>query len=323
MPTTFHIIKQAASITLSNRLLWLFGIFLSSGFNLHGWYGWQWMRAGRVGKSWTAWLAELPAMELLFMIFFLVVLWLLVVNFLKLSFLGLVHNHIHDLKQFECVLCRRLENQTLWRYLRSSRRLWLGAVSISAFTVVSTALVVFLFQFYSSHTDYNFLRAIIMLASLFLLLVFISWWNLFSVLYMMWHDQPLSRAASLAVDSISARLGSLLQTTVVATLLFLVAIAAGGTVLWQLPSLLVAPPGYLFSGQIAQAWQMVIAGLAAMLFLVWLVICNVWFNVVLIIWFNEHVKARKTGESVMSQILPEAALPTPFQHSVDKSGEIL
>lgn len=322
MPTTFQIIRQAALITLSNRLLWLFGIFLSSGFNLHGWYAWQWMKADKVDQGWSAWLAQLPLVESLLAVFFLVALWLLVVNFLKLIFLGLVHNHIHDLQQFECVLCRKLEKQSLWNYLRNNRSLWLGAVSVSAFTAVSTSLVIFVFQFYSNHTDYNFAKALIMLASLFLLLVFLSWWNLFSVLYMMWHDQPLAKAVSLAIDSISGRLGSLLQTTIVATLLFLVAIAAGGTVLWQLPSLLVNPPDYLFTGHIVQAWQVVITGLAGLLFLVWLVMCNVWFNVVLIIWFSEHVKGKQSGQPVMAKILSETAMPTPLQQSVDKTAEM-
>lgn len=322
MLTQLQIIQLAARITINNKVLWVFGIFLSSGFNLHAWYAWQWFtQSGLADRlrfqimllgEYPMWLVLIGGLAIAFVI----------INFLKLMFLCLVHNQVHDLGKVECLLCGGLKDTQVYQYLIQRKYIWIQTVLLSVFTAVVTGFVVSVFHFYSTHTDYNFAKAILMILSLLLVLVGISWWNLLTVLNILWHQQPLGRAVVLALDMISARIGSMSKITLLATMGFLVSIAAGGTIFWQLPNLLASSPNYLFSTEIFPAWRLSVSLLSGALFLFWLVINNVWFNIVMVIWFGEQVKSKKGGQESYSEVLNKNPLPSPLHHSMDKGQEI-
>ena len=322
MLTNLHIIQRAARITLDNKLLWLLGIFLSSGFNLHAWYGWQWL-----GES--DWLAGMQSaiysfgpVVMWFMVVAVFLFAVLVINFFKLTFLGYVHNSLHQVELGECVLCGQLKDQTVVAMLRKNKQLWLRTVVVSLLTILASVVVVGLFHFYTVHSQFNFLTAVIMLISLIVILIGISWWNLLTVLFMMWHGFPLPKAAGLSLDLLVGRLRRVGSITALATILFLVSIVAGASVLFQLPEFFASSPNYILTGSVFHTWQLTVSIISTGLFVFWLILNNVWFNVVMVILFDDLVKSDKILAIAPEPLFASGAASSSMHHSIDRMEKL-
>lgn len=321
--TKLQILQQATRITVGRKSLWLFGIFLASAFNLHTWYATQWLSetslVGVIGD-------RLNSPNTLLMILCLIVavaMAFIIVNFCKLMFLGLVHRSIHSTVEHVCPLCNQIKDIAIAKYLWQKKTIWLHTVGASMVTAAVTALVLGSFHFYSLHSEYSLLKSILMIVSVLTALVLVSWWNLLTVLFIFWHGQFLVKAAVLAADLISMKFRSIASITILATAVFLVSVAVAGTVLWQLPALLSNPPEYLLPLPALAAWQTVVAIAASVLFLFWLLLNNIWFNVVMILWFDQVVKAQKSSKPEENIKLAAPSLGVPLRQSIDRSQKIL
>lgn len=323
MLTNLQIVKRAAELTLSRKLLWLLGIFLSSGFNLHTWYGWQWLTQNRLYADLQTWLLNYNSSSAWGLVAIGVVSLILVINFLKLIFFGQVHNQLHDPRANVCLLCAQVKDRTVWQVVKGNLGLWLRVIIVSLFTVAATVGVISLFHFYSTHSDFNFVKAFLLMGSLIVVLVAISWWNMLTVLFMMWHELSLPKAAGLALDLLVSRLRRISSLTLLSTILFFISIVAGGSVLFQLPNFLASTPNFLFSGEVFDTWQLFVSVASGGLFLLWMVINNVWFNIVMVIMFDELARSQKSPEALTNPIFIARSQPSSLHHSVDKSPEMV
>lgn len=321
--TKLAILQQATKITLNRKSLWLFGIFLTSAFNLHTWYAGQWLSEARLFSRLSDVFLEHNSILLIGLGLTAVVMGFVIINFSKLMFLGLVHNCLHDVAQRTCPLCIELTSSSIAKYLWNKKIVLVHTIGASVITASVTMAIVGGFRFYSIHSQYSLWKALLLLISVLFALVLISWWNLLTALFIFWHRQNLAKAAMLSADLISSKFRSIAGITVLATIVFLSSIAAATAVLWQLPMLLGSPPEFLLPGPAVAAWQIVVSALAAGIFLLWLLLNNVWFNVVMISWFNNQVVVSKTPESLQNLKFNRPSFGIPLQQSIDKSQKIL
>ncbi len=319
MTTNLQLVRRAAEITLTNKSLWWLGIFLSSGFNLHAWYSWQWLNKSQLLEQILIWFQNSQVGFASVIIIGFILIGLLVVNFMKLVFFGQIHNQLHNLDAQQCLLCTQLKDRTVWQMLRANTRLWVKTVTVSVMTIAATIGVVSLFHFYTVNTNFNFAKAFLLMGSLIAILIGISWWNMLTVLFMMWHGQSLTKAAGLAFDLLMSRLRRVASLTILATVLFLISIVAGGLVLFQLPAFLASSPNYLFTAEVFASWQIFISVISGALFVFWMILNNFWFNVVMVMLFNELVASEKSPETAPIQLFANQPQPTPLHHSIDKS----
>lgn len=319
MKTNSQIVRQAAEITFSHKILWLLGIFLSSGFNLHAWYGWQWLTQNPFYSDLQLWFFNLSVNRSWSVVVLITLTAIVVINFLKLVFFGYIHNQLHDLHSPECLLCIKLKEQTVWQVVKTNHTLVAKTILVSLFTIASTIGVISLFHFYTIHTEFNFLKAFLLMGSLIIMLVGISWWNLLTVLFMMWHEQSLAKAAGLAIDLLMACLRRIGALTTFSTVLFFISIVAGGLVLFQIPNFLASSPNFLFTAEVFMSWQVLVSVVSGALFIAWVVINNVWFNIVMAIMFNELVRSQKSVESSTVQLFANQTQPSPLHHLVDRN----
>ncbi len=321
--TKLQIFLQATKITVNRKSLWLFGIFLASAFNLHTWYAAQWLSETNLFILVSDQFFATTSVQIILLGVVIITFAFVVVNFCKLMFLGLVHNGLHDVTKDMCPLCIELKQTSIFKYLWQAKYIVWHTVGASFLTALTTAMVLGSFHIYSLHSEYSLLKTMLMILSVLVALVLISWWNLFTVLFIFWYQQSLTKAAIMAADTIALKFRSIASITILATAVFLVSVAAAGTVLWQLPALLSTPPEYFLPVTALAAWRVVVAIVASTLFLFWLLLNNIWFNVVMILWFDQLIKAKKVPQSTPGVKLAQPNLSVHLHHSIDKSQEIL
>lgn len=78
---------------------------------------------------------------------------------------------------------------------------------------------------------------------------------------------------------------------------------AGGLVLFQLPAFLASSPNYLFTSEVFASWQVFISVISGALSVFWLILNNFWFNVVMVMLFNELVISQKNPAAPKSHYL--------------------
>jgi len=314
-----EIITSAARLTLTHKPLWLLGIFLSSGFNLHAWYGMQWLPQNQLFVFMRdLWMSSEP-----------VVIWLLslliagavlvLVKFMKLLFFGYTHNQIHKVENLECVFCRKVKDTTIFKLVRSNTQLIVRTVITSLITISSTVAVLSAFQFYSTHAEFSFIKSVLMIASLIVVLVGISWWNLFTVLFMMWHDLSLPKAAALSFETILIKSKRIVVVTILATVIFALIMMTGSSAILQIPTYLASAPNFLFSEMFFNSWQVLVSITTGILLVVWLILNNIWFNLVMVLLFNEVIKPSKSAEAYKEFIASEPRPAPNLNHSIDKA----
>lgn len=307
-------------LAIFHKQLWLLGLFLASGFNLHYWYALQWLNRSGWGGVVRQVILKYDWYFVL-LIGAILILIVLGINFIKLLFFGYVHNQLHNVKSGECLLCIQAKDQTIFKILITFPNLLWRTFLASLVTVLITFALVSLFHFYSLHSEFSVAKSASMIASLILILILISWWNLLVALYIFWHQQSFAKAAILAIEFIVRKVKTILAITTLITSIFIVALALVSLVVMQIPNLLTGLPSLVFTSEVAQVWQLVAIAISGLLFLAWLIISNIWFNTVMIMVFDKFAKSKKT-ELWQAYQGRQPSHATPIHHSIDKGVKI-
>lgn len=248
-----------------------------------------------------------------------------VVISLKLIFLAQLHSVLH--KEQICMLCQRGQDKTLWQILLDNKFVLWRSVLASIITLTATMALLTLYKFYLSHAGTNLLRSFLLASSLVIISVGFSLWNLFTVLFMFWYGRSFAKSAGLALELLFSKARPLLTIVASATIIFLISITAGSLIAMQFPDLAtgwmrpVSDLGVLENLRRSLRWS------SLLLFGVWLVINNVWFNVVMILVFDYLVKGVKYEESKAGlpvvPIVPAAAPPqVHIPQNIDKHTKL-
>src|SRR3954468_22285325 len=126
------ILIQAYQLTLRNPLLWVFGLFLSSGFNLNIFYA---LVSHRSGVVWEAMRQSITGRPILVGISGIgaAVIFLLG-NYLKAWFISEAHERIHTHGE-KCALCVKREQRQQWQMRLPSFNLLIKVIIASAITI--------------------------------------------------------------------------------------------------------------------------------------------------------------------------------------------
>jgi hypothetical protein len=316
--TNLDIITKAVRLTLTHKPLWVLGIFLSSGFNLHAWYGMQWLSQTQL-FAWAhnLWISVEPFVAWLSLLLIAGAV-LVLVNFMKLLFFGYTHNQIHKVDNFECVFCRQVKDTTILKLVSSRTQLIARVVLTSLITITSTVAIISAFQFYSIHAEFSFIKSVLMIASLIVVLVGISWWNLFTVLFMMWYDLSFPKAAILSCETILIKSKRIVVITILATVIFSLVMMIGSSAILQIPLYLAFGPNFLFSEMFFNSWQILVSITTGLLLVAWIIFNNIWFNLVMVLLFNELIKPDKVLENQPKFITRQPRPVINLNHSIDK-----
>lgn len=280
--------QKALRVTLSQPLLWLFGILLSSGFNLHTWYSLQlFLKFEFVQKPVSVLLSSPWPYRYSIMLIGLVIV-VIGVNILKLLFLTQLHSLLHQ--HGECPLCERVKEKTLTQIIFENKVVLWRAILASLFTLVSTVGLLLVYKFYSAHGEESTFKSIILMLSLFGLSILVSLWNLFTVMFAFWYRFSFARSANLSLELIFSRIGIWVKYSLLATACFLIWIALGGLVLFQAKAVNLSWLNLALGQDATQALQVLTMVGGVAFFILWLIIGNVWFNVVMVMVFDKLVR---------------------------------
>lgn len=308
--TTQQILKKSFAITTSHAGLWALGIFLSSGFNLHWWYLLSWLKqVGIVNKFigypviYNIIIFEKPIIMIGSVVAF--VLGLVAFNLVKLWFFGKIHLSLHSENKPKCFLCKRLfvdKHELASLVIRRTivRRTCLA----SLITIGSTVLVLSLYRVLINMVSFSAGKAAILTFCLVIILIGISLWNMLVVLFVFWYEQAFAKASILALDILFGKAPKILGFTIILTVIFLMAISLGSLIIWQLPELFSTLPNIIANNNVVMSSQTIISGMAGLLFLGWLVINNVFFNVAMLVMFDQLIGAlvSKEGQELSKSI---------------------
>lgn len=322
--TNQQILKKSLTITTTQTGLWTLGIFLSSGFNLHWWYLLTWLKQTGiidllVDKFTTHQVSILNQLWLFLGAGLLFGIFLIMFNVIKLWFFGKVHQNLHSERLQKCFLCKRLkdDNQneppTIFKLIWRRSVLWRTCLA-SLITIGSTVVTFTGFRYLLSQNDYISGQAIILAICLGIILVGISLWNMLVVLYIFWYELSFPKATNLAIDTLFSKVRKIMGLTLILTIIFLLAVSAGSVVIWQLPNLFSALPEIISGGKLVHSAQTIISSLAALLFLAWLVLNNVFFNVAMLILFDQLLNVQ-IGKAIIDGEVSMPAKPVMLHHS--------
>lgn len=290
--TVQQILKKSLAITTSHIGLWALGIFLSSGFNLHWWYLLSWLKqVGVVNKFinysmvYNIIIFEKPTIMVGLVIAF--VIGLVVFNLVKLWFFGKIHLFLHFENKPKCFLCKRLFIEKLRLSALIIRTTIVRRTCLaSLITIGSTVLVLSLYRVLVNMSGFSAGKAVVLTICLVIILIGISLWNMLVVLFVFWYELTFAKASILALDILFGKAPKIFGFTIILTTIFLMAISLGSMIIWQLPELFKILPNIISNNDIVSAGQTIISGVAGLMFLGWLVLNNVFFNVAMLVMFD-------------------------------------
>lgn len=295
-----QILKKSFAITTTQSGLWTLGIFLSSGFNLHWWYLLSWLKQNNLIWNSIVTVAHANLYWFLLLCCIVFAIFLVVFNLVKLWFFVKVHHSLHQERlennERRCFLCQRLAEHMSVKNIIGRRIIVWRTCLASLITVAATTLTLSGFNYYSHNIEHGFGSALVVLLCLAAILIVISLWNMAIVLLMFWYELSFWRAANLAIDLLFTKAKQIFGFTLVATAIFLFAVSAGSLIISQLPAVFSLLPTLISDNSLLQAGQTAISMVAVGLFLSWLVINNVFFNVAMLVLFDSFIKLQNIGE---------------------------
>lgn len=303
------ILKQAYSITITNPVLWLAGVFLSSGFNFHFGYIWNWLQKIGVVADIQFEIQKFDRELLVIFIAISILVGLLMINYIKLIFLNLLHDRLHDSKLLICWLCKQRQDDKSFLQLNLQKVLG-RTVLVSFLTVVLSMTCIGFFNWYLANSHAGLLATVVIVFCLLILLVAVSLWSLFMVLTIFWYNMRFGEASRLSASLLFLRVNKVFGVAFIVTVIFLISVAVGGIVIWQIPKFFDNGNLFLFASPLAQAFHGFTSVAAIVIFFIWLTINNVWFNVAMIILYNDLVKAQK-AENPLEAL--QSATPIPSE----------
>ena len=292
----WQILKRTFLISTTSVGLWLLGIFLSSAFNLHWLYSINWLREIGFLSELFQFIRGLDVLSFWVGVFIILASGILILNILKLWFFIITHDKIHAEKSFQCIVCARQKNKlTHSQIILRKDIIWRTCLS-SLITIVLTVSLLLLFNFYNIHGEPNIVTQIILLISLAIIMIAVSLWNIAMVMFILFFEQSFSKSAMLAHQMLIFNIKNTIGFTLLVTAIFLFAVTAGSLIILQIPVMLGSSSTFLLTSNLQTAWQSLVSGISLLLFLMWLVINNVFFNVSFIVLFDGFVKGRKVDE---------------------------
>ncbi len=296
------IFKTAYYLTINNPKLWLLGLFLSSGFSLHFWYGLDYLQRNITVIQLLNYLYSLSKINLIILVILCGIGGLLFFNYVKILFLKFCHNLLHDQKTMVCMICERQEEkqvpQVQWVKVLP-RVIWASIITVSL-SIVSVGSFKLLIG-YGSAASFGLALNFI---CLFGVIGLISLWNCFFVLFALWYKMDFGKSSILAMDLLFSKIKKIAVAMILATLIFLGSVALGGTLILQIQQFLLHGFPLLIPG-FETAWNSVVVITSGIIFFVWLILNNVWFNMVIIILFDSLVKSKSTTDQfLVKQVEP-------------------
>ncbi len=301
-----NFLKQSYAITLNNPILWMFGLFLSGGFNLNLLYlialfrgkpnsVLEFVQSMANGTAWW----NIAAVVLVGIV------GLLVTNWLKTVFIVEAHGHLHDSSITSCALCIKNKDHPEWRARLPKLGVVAQVLMASLITLGVTVVLAIPLNHLITHnaqTTSPIGFSVTMLASL-ILFCMVSCWNMFTALYIIFHHMRLQVAAKAAMDLIVLRAKNVFEYTLLLLIVY-GALVVVGSVLIILSQFSIAALSSPFHSwpQITSYVSTMVQIIGTVGFWVWLAISNVFFNICLIIFFDYLVKP-------VSKEKPVEALP--------------
>lgn len=312
--TNQQILKSSLSITSSKVSLWVLGIFLSSGFNLHWLYGIAWLKRSGLLSEPVRYVLTLNPLVLVPALFVIYVVGLLLFNLVKLIFLVQVHDSIHFETEEKCLLCvfRKKYPKFIDAIFRPAI-IWRTCLA-SFITIGLTTALFSTFNLYLVHSEPNMISQIVLLLSLVIILILVALWNLAVVLFILFYELSFAKATSLASELLMVNFKRIFGFTFILLVIFVFAVTAGSLVISQIPTVIGTTPALLLQNQFQPAWYWLVSGGSLLILLLWLVVNNVFFNLNLITLFDSLIRLKRNTEpAIMPSIAP--INPTATQHS--------
>lgn len=285
-----QIIKHSFRLITTKTKLWLFGIFLSSGFNVHIWYLASWLKRSGYFSIFASFLTETNQIYLwvCFSIAFMVCMFVFVL--FKLWFLAILHSSLHPSVQVKCNICiLKQQNVSDIKIVFRNRVVWQVFLT-SLITIGFTTTILSAFNLYFMRSEPVITTQIVLLLSLLFILVTLSLWNLSTTVFIFYYNLNFPKASAFARDLLLMNIKRITGFTTVLTTLFILVTTAGGLVLYHISKVLGGTPVLLFTDNLQSAWQWLVYMAAGMLFLLWLALNNAFFNVNLVILLDNFIK---------------------------------
>ncbi len=290
------IFKTAYEISIRNWKLWFLGLFLSSGFNLHFWYGLSFFQHTRYFSVLTQHLFDLPKILVVIVVAALIMCGVVLVNYFKTLFFRAVHNELHSIRMRTCLLCPRSPDSVRifpWK-------VWFPQIVLASMITVTVSLAsMTVFKSLLHHAAVSPQALLVVFIALFALVVLLSLWNCLFVLITLWFQKDFITASSVAVELLFRKWKRIGSALVVSTVIFLGSIAIGSIIAFQVQQFLINGLPFVFS-DILVAWRPFVTAIVGLLFFGWLILNNVWFNVVIIVLFDDIMKAKSSREDSVS-----------------------
>lgn len=284
-----EVLSQAYTLTVSNPVLWLFGLVMLGGFNLSLINFYSIFKSAQ-WKQWSLVLDYLFSSELvgLGVIFFAVTLAFILLNIFKIIFISQVHGIVHKKGQLEiskkCTLCLKSGDSLPYRE-------WIPRVSLASLITVGFSFgISFAANAFINTGGYDGpMVVIINLFFVVLMVVVLGVWNSFTSYFIVLHNLNFERAAIAAIDLMIAKYRQIFEFVVLLSLIHTASVLVT-TYFINLPQ---------FWGSAFYAVELIA--------LAWFALNNAFFNIAFIIFFDSLVKSIPKEESV-SRLLAQNRL---------------
>lgn len=288
-----ELIQKAYHITINNPILWVFGLFLSAGFNLNmiyiGSFGWD--KPGELLQNLLGIIRQWPFASVSGGVVIIVITFL-VSTFIKTFFVTEAHLRIHNIQDKTCPLCvSQIDQHTLRQ--RMPRYYSIGKIAIaSAVTIIISLATAGLLNFVVAQSAYGHNPSVISLSALASIIIIcgIGCWNVFTVLFILWYSRSFQAAAQLSLGLLSSKTKQITECIILLVVMYGALVVVGSVLIILSQFSFTALFAPLQHSAVPEFVLSIIRILATIAFWVWLSISNVFFNICLFLFFDDLVK---------------------------------
>jgi hypothetical protein len=296
-----EILQKAYSVTINNPILWIFGLFLSAGFNLNmayiGTVGWD--KPGEFSRSVWEMFRSWPFAAISGSIAAIVALFL-ISTFLKTFFVTESHLRIHDVKNKTCPLCISQEQQKTFRQ-RMPKSYSIGKIAIASIVTIAISVAAAgLLNYAIGQSGSASSPAVLSFSALATIIIIcgIGSWNVFAVLFILWYGRSFGSAAQMSFDLISVKIKQVTEFVILLAVIYGALVVVGSVLIITSQYSFTALFAPLQDYSVLKPVSSIIRMLAMIAFWVWLSISNVFFNICLFVFFDELVKPISKEEAI-------------------------
>jgi hypothetical protein len=274
-----EVLSQAYSLTIKNPILWLFGLVMLGGFNLSlinffsivpggQWKSWPLRIDTLFNSPLSGWISVL----------FVIAATFVILNVIKIIFIVVMHNMLHQDETDLCLLCTKKE--TPLPYLS-----WLGRVLLASLITIGFTLGVMLATNSLIHAGQYDGPVVVMINIFFIALVtgLVGIWNIFTSLFVVMYDLNFKDASNAALDLIVLRFRQLVEFALILSIIHAgaVLVTNGFIIAWR--------HGLIggFYGTSSEITHFVSIGII----MVWFALNNAFFNIAFVVFFDKIVRS--------------------------------